>query len=170
MKKITLVFFLSAGMGLGMLQYTAVAGPAQVTAAVSSISKHPTEEKYDRIMEKYAVGLKTAFAEKDDKKAIVIINKTTNEFITEIEKIKPELERWVKGLTEKDKEELEKRAGEKAYLKTIFEIMFDPEVGKRLEQNPELKKALDAGNERMQALGFEDDSTEEEEIEEEVID
>ena len=158
MKKNLIVCVLSAGMGLGIVQQPAVAVPASAASTSPVTNVHPTEAKYDKIMEKYVAGLKAAFAEKDDKKTIAVVNKINDELVLEIGKIKPELERWIKGLTEKDKEALEQRMGQKAYLKTIFEIMFDPEVGKRIEANPELKKAMEAGNERMQALGFEDET------------
>ncbi|MFD2246893.1 hypothetical protein [Pontibacter ruber] len=155
MKKFLIVSILSAGMGLGLMQQPTVAAPLKTTITTAVANVHPTEAKYDKIMEKYANGLKGAFAEKDDKKTVAMVNKINDELVVEIGKIKPELERWVKGLTEQDKEALEQRMGNKAYLKTIFEIMFDPEIGKRIEQNPELKKAIEAGSQRMQALGFE---------------
>ncbi|MEJ8803749.1 hypothetical protein [Pontibacter sp. H249] len=163
MKKLLIGCILSAGMGLGAaLQQPAVAAVSP-TALVAASNTHPTEAKYDKIMEKYANGLKAAFAEKDDKKTIAMVNKLNDEMITSFEKIKPELERWIKGMSEKDKEGLEQRAGNKSYFKTIFEIMFDPEVGKRVENNPALKAALESSDKRMKALGFDSDDSEEEE-------
>ncbi|MBC5993914.1 hypothetical protein [Pontibacter cellulosilyticus] len=165
MKKILIVSVLSASMGLGLSQQPSVAAPVSpLIADVSTANVHPTEAKYDKIMAKYATGIKAAFAEKDDKKTVALVNKMNNELVSELEKIKPELERWMKGMTEKDKEGFEQRMGEKAYFKTIFEIMFDPAVGARIEKNPELKQALEAGNQKMEGLGFKDEDSEEEEI------
>ena len=165
MKKFIFVSILSAGMGLGLSQQPSMAAPvSRLEAAVSIANEHPTEAKYDKIMGKYAAGLKVAFAEKDDKKTIALISKMNNELIAELEKIKPELERWIKGMTKKDKEAFEQRLGEKAYMKTVFEIMFDPAIGARIEKNPELKQVLEAGNKRMESieLDIEKDSGEEE--------
>lgn len=159
MKKVFVSFLLSAGLCLGHLQVV-VAAPVLVTIARLDI--HPTEAKYDKLMEKYATGLKAAFAEKDDTKTIAMVNKLNNELYTEMEKIKPELESWVKGMTEADKEAFEQRAESKPYLKTMLEIMFNPEVGKRIENNPKLKAAMEAGNKRMESLGFEDEDDSEE--------
>lgn len=162
MRKILFISAPGAGMGLGFLQQTAVAAPLQLITTVTVGNEHPTEAKYDRIMSKYATGIKAAFAEKDDKKTIAMINKLNDELVVEVEKIKPELESWVKGLTEKDKEEMEQRMANKTYLKTIFEVMFDPEVGKRIEQNPELKKAVELGNKRFESFSAGEEDSEEE--------
>ncbi|WP_162428267.1 hypothetical protein [Pontibacter pudoricolor] len=161
MKCVFVSCLLSAGLCLGLLQ-VAAAVPFSGTITIAALDVHPTEAKYDKLMEKYANGLKAAFAEKDDKKTIAMVNKLNNDLVTELEKIKPELERWIKGMTEADKEAFEQRAGSKPYLKTIFEIMFDPEIGKRVEKNPELKAAMDAGNKRVESLGFEDEESQEE--------
>ena len=161
MKKFLIV---SAGLALGsiLLLQQATAVPVPSISSVAVINTHPTEAKYDKAMDKYAVGLKAALNEKDDKKAVALINKINNDLVADLEKIKPELERWLKGMTDQDKEALEERMGGKTYFKTIFELMFDPAVGARIEKSPELKQALEAGNAKMKSLGFE--SEEEEEI------
>ncbi|NDK56882.1 hypothetical protein [Pontibacter fetidus] len=141
------------------LVHQAPAIAATKTGTIVWVGVHPTEAKYDKIMEKYATGLKAAFAEKDDKKTIVMVNKLNDDMVTSLQQLKPELEKWIKGMTEADKEAFEERAGSKPYLKTIFEIMFNPEIGKRIEQNPDLKKALDSGNARMKELGFDDEES-----------
>ena len=163
MKRFLIVCAISAGMGFGLTPQHSVAAPTVPAAVVAVTNIHPTEAKYDKIMEKYATGLKAAFAEKDDKKTIAMVNKLNDEMVSSFEKLKPELERWIKGMSEKDKEELEQRAGSKPYFKTIFEVMFDPEIGKRIENNAELKAALESSDKRMKALGFNNDDAEEEE-------
>ncbi|MBB6609773.1 hypothetical protein H7F15_01870 [Pontibacter sp. Tf4] len=159
MKNLLLICLCLAG--ISWLQIPAVAAPALDVLHVAKADVHPAEAKYDKIMEKYVNGLKAAFAEKDDKKTIVMVRKLNDEMVSSFEKIKPEIESWIKGMTEADKEAFSKRAENKPYLKTIFTIMFDPEIGKRIEQNPELKAALDEGNARMKALGFEGEAEEE---------
>jgi hypothetical protein len=156
MKKFLILIFLSVG---AMLQ-TAVANPVLVVTSIDLPDVHPAEAKYDKLMNNYANGLKAAFTEKDDKKTIVMVNKLNDELVTGFEAIKPEIESWIKGMSEADKEAFEKRAENKPYLKTIFQIMFDPEIGKRIEQNPQLKAALDKGGERMKALEFENGESE----------
>ena len=153
MKKFLFLIFLIVG---GVLQ-AAVANPVSIVLA----DVHPAEAKYDKLMSRYVTGLKAAFTEKDDKKTIVMVQKLNDDLVKGFESIKPEIESWIKGMTEADKEAFEKRAESKPYIKTIFQIMFDPEVGKRIEQNPQLKAALDEGNKRMKALGFEEEETEE---------
>ncbi|MBJ6117767.1 hypothetical protein JAO76_06175 [Pontibacter sp. BT310] len=160
MKCVFISCLLSAGLCFGLLQAVAAA-PFPVTTTIAGLEVHPAEAKYDKLMGNYANGLKAAFAEKDDKKTIAMVNKLNDELYTELEKIKPELERWVKGMTEADKEAFKQRAESKPYLKTIFEIMFNPEIGKRVENNPELKAAMDAGNKRVESLGFEDEGSNE---------
>lgn len=160
MKNYRFTILLALGLSIGAAQLAVVAAPEIKSIVRAGV--HPTEAKYDKIMEKYATGLKAAFAEKDDKKTIVMVNKLNDDMVTSLEQIKPELEKWVKGMTEADKDAFAQRAESKPYLKTIFEIMFNPEIGKRIEQNPELKKALDSGNARMKALGFDEDEDTEE--------
>ncbi len=155
MKKFFIISILSAGMGLGLQQQAAVA--ANVTMAEASVAiagTHPTEEKYDKIMTVYANNFKAAFAQKDDAQTISMINKTTDSFIADMEKLKPELETWIKGMSEQDKEDLKARSENKPYIKSIIEIMFDINIAKRIEANPALKKAMEDSNARMEALGF----------------
>ncbi|WP_299817872.1 hypothetical protein [uncultured Pontibacter sp.] len=163
MKKKLILYLLSAGMGLGVMLQQPVAASVLQTVA-SAANTHPTEAKYDKIMQKYANGLKAAFAEKDDKKTVTMVHKLNDEMVTALQGIKPELERWIKGMTEKDKEAFEQRAETKPYLKTILEIMFNPEIGKRIENNPELKAALESSDKRMKEMGFESDDADEEDI------
>lgn len=160
MKNCFVICLFVLSLSIGLVQSPVVAAPE--TKSIVRTGVHPTEAKYDKIMEKYATGLKAAFAEKDDKKTIVMVNKLNDDMVTSLEQIKPELEKWVKGMTEADKDAFAQRAESKPYLKTIFEIMFNPEIGKRIEQNPELKKAIDSGNARINALGFDEEEEPEE--------
>lgn len=160
MVKLVVISALCVGIHLGtVLPQKAFA----VANVIVGADVHPTEAKYDKLMTKYANGLKVALAEKDDKKTIAMVKKLNDEFIVGIEKIKPELESWIKNMTEKDKEAFEARAGEKEYLKTMFTIMFDPEIVKRINGNPELKLALESLEERTNALGLSSDKEDEEE-------
>lgn len=159
MKKVFLAGLLLACIGFSATSFANKVRPLFKT--IVAANENPVEAKYHKIMENYANGLKAAFAEKDDKKTIAMVSKLNDEMIAGMEKIKPELERWIKGMSEAEKEAFGKRAESKPYLKTIFTIMFDPEIGKRIEQNPELKRVLEEGNQRMKNLGFdeeEDDS------------
>ncbi|WP_242926129.1 hypothetical protein [Pontibacter vulgaris] len=156
MKKFFIISILSAGMGLGLQQQTAIAADVPLVATSGAVvGTHPTEEKYDKIMTVYANNLKAAFAQKDDAKTIAMINKTTDAFIADMAKLKPELESWVKGMSEQDKEDLKVRSEKKPYIKSMMEIMFDMNIAKRIEANPELQKAMEDSNKRMEALGFE---------------
>ncbi|WP_207433880.1 hypothetical protein [Sabulibacter ruber] len=110
---------------------------------------NPTEAKMDKIMNTYASKMKLAFQEKDDQKTITMLKNASNEAGAEMRKLKPELEKWaqeVKALGEAEKEAFQKRFQAKPYFKSIFELMFDPSVSKRLQANPALAKALEEGN------------------------
>ena len=161
-KKLIICAAIAFGMSLPLKHTFATPTPHVASAPTTDI--HPTEAKYDKVMEKYALGMKAAFAEKDDKKTIAMATNLLNGLVAELEKMRPELELWFKGMNEKEKEALEQRIGGKAYMKTIFEILLDPAIGTRIEKNPELKKALEDGSRKMDALKFNDEEPEEENI------
>ncbi|WP_210462900.1 hypothetical protein [Rufibacter roseolus] len=134
-----------------------------LTAQAAGIS--PTELKMDKILNTYATRMKAAFLEKNDEKTIALIKTASDEAGAEMHKLKPELEKWAqehKNLKGAEKEAFEKRFQSKPYFKTIFEVMLDPAVAKRLQANPALDQAIKEGNKAFPNFKSAEDSNIEE--------
>jgi len=127
--------------------------PVEYVAVTASLD--PTEAKLDRLMERYVNSLKAAFAEQDDAKTVSMINQAADELVPALEKLKPEIERWAETMTAQERTAYRLRADEKPYLKTMMELMLDPNLTKRLERSPAIQQALENAGKRTEALEIE---------------
>jgi hypothetical protein len=93
-------------------------------------------------MADYVKLLKTTFAEKDDSKSITILKTASPTLKTRFDKLKPELEKWVSSMTDKEQEQFKQRLLTKPYIIDIFFLMNDEKIASRIEKNSELEKAL----------------------------
>ena len=141
-------------LALGFAALTAVSPAATATLPANTermlqTGIHPAEAKYDRLMASHIAQFKAAFAEPNDQKTMAMITKATDQAIAEMDRLFPEFERWVKGMSEADKEAFQKRAEKKPYIADMMKLMFDPKMMERLQKNPALQAHLEAQSKRM---------------------
>jgi hypothetical protein len=113
----------------------------------SAIFGKSTEEKMDDFLSDYVKDLKAAMDETDDQKAIAKLKDMKAEYEPRAAELKAEAENWEKSLSESDKEALEKRMGEKPYIKELITLGFT--AAGRFSKTPELQKAFDDLNSSM---------------------
>lgn len=107
----------------------------------SSLFGKSTEEKVDDFLNDYVKDLKAAMDEKDDQKAISLLKEMKAEYAPRATELEPEVKEWEKSLSENEQESLEKRMGEKPYIKELISIGFT--AATRFNKTPELQKAFE---------------------------
>jgi hypothetical protein len=101
----------------------------------------PTLElKRDEIMEKrYAASL-AALRTADEAQTYLKLRTMTNEFISEINKLKPAYQQWYKALSTEEKKRLLYRSYTKRWLLLMQEIQFDEAIQRRFLTDLPLKR------------------------------
>ncbi len=112
------------------------------TALYAAVMLASPEAEFDQFMTDYVARLKAVKEERDDTKAVKLLNSMVAEFRPRAEKLKPLLENWKKSLSAAEQEALEKRMEKKPYVAELLKIGFDMEFAKRIEANPAMKKAM----------------------------
>lgn len=115
-------------------------------------SSGDAEQKLDAFMTAYINGMNTVLAEKDDDVAIDKMNALDATLTPNAQKIAPQIQAWVSGMTESDKKAFEERLASKPYFKSMLEMMFDPRLTTRMEKNPKFKEAFERMNEHTSAV------------------
>jgi hypothetical protein len=112
------------------------------TVLYAAVMLASPEAEFDRFMTDYVARLKAVKEERDDKKAVQLLNSMVTEFRPRAEKLKPMLEHWKSSLSAAEQAALEKRMEKKPYVAELLKIGFDMEFAKRIEANPAMKKAM----------------------------
>ena len=105
-------------------------------------------------MEGYINKLQAAFAEQDDVKTIAMIQAAVDELVPKLEEMRPEIESWARSMSEQDKQAYRERARSKPYVKTMLELVYNPDFARRMESNPALQQAMQDASARTQALNI----------------
>ena len=130
----------------------------KLTAESNPIFGESTEEKLDNLLTDYVYDMKSALAEKDDKKVAAKIQILKEEYSMRVEELQSEIEFWENSLSEQEKEAFEQRIEEKPYFQDLFTTSFS--VMGRMNKSPELRKAFEELNSHMNFIN-EDISSEE---------
>jgi hypothetical protein len=118
---------------------------AFITFASPAFSKNQAdgpEVQMDQLMTDYVKLLKSTFAEKDDSKSVSMLKSAAPGLRLRFDKLKPELEKWIKSMTDEQQDQFKARLQTKPYIINIFLLMNDESIANRVEKNPELQKAL----------------------------
>ena len=123
MKNLIIVSFISLIVGLWQKQ-----------------TLHPLEAKRDQLMEMRYSKTLAALREKNNAETVAMLKAVRVEFVSEMEKLKPEYERWVNSLTVQEIDALMNRLNGKRYFDLIVELQTDPDVISRYMNNQEIFK------------------------------
>lgn len=98
------------------------------------------ELKRDEIMEKRYAAALAALRTADEAQTYLRLRNMANEFVTEINKLKPAYQQWYKSLSTEEKKRLLHRSYTKKWLLLMQEIQFDEAIQQRFMTNITLKR------------------------------
>jgi hypothetical protein len=94
-------------------------------------------------MIEYTKRLKAAMAVKDDNQTLSLLQKMKADLCPWAQRLAPEVEAWTKGMSEAEKDALQKRSENKPYVAELLKIGFNPENASRINKNPKLTGVME---------------------------